>query len=408
MLRIRLHKITLLLFLIAGFFGEVACKKDNNNAAPVITNLRASSPAPNDSVLTIAGPGQTVVIQGSNLASASAVFFNGYPAVINSALYSDNNIVITIPADMPFADLNPDNLNTVKVITPSGEATFTIPIVPPPAVITAMSNENALGGVRVKIYGSNFFFVEKVVFPGNIEVSDNIVTNKTGSELEVTVPDGITTGGPITVVNRYGVATSILLFNDQVTGVLTNSDDLANLEWGCETVDDATLFPGGHGKYNRIRASAVGAGDMGWWNGSRSLNTFNTVHWVPAANVNDPLDSYALKFEISVKQPWSAGRLYIVRNYDWTYLANYQPWKKSDGTTATFAPDGWQTAVIPLTQFRTKANGLDGTGDSAPNLKTLVGNDGTGSIHFLLVNPDTDAISEFDVAIDNVRIVKIK
>lgn len=401
----RKHTFSIIMVL-ALFAGIAACKKDNDSK-PVITQLRAISPAPNDSTLTLAGPGQTVVIQGSGFASTLQIYFNGYPAPFNSALLSDNNIVVTIPADMPFASLDPSQLNTVKVVTRNGEVVFNFPIVPPPPVITGMSNENAVAGTRVTIYGNNFFFIDKVVFPGGIEVAANLEANTTGTTLAVTVPAGITTGGSISVVNSYGTGTSVLLFNDFETGVLTNSDNISQLEWGSDVIDDPSRYPGGHGKYNLIKASNVGGGDLGWWNGTRSINTFSG-QWVPPADLDAALGDYALKFELNVKVPWSVGRLYVVRNYDWTYLANYTPWKKADGSSETFVTDGWQTVVIPLTEFRTKNGDLDGTGSSAPSLKTLVGNDGTGTIHFMLVNPETTEITEFEAAIDNIRIVKIK
>lgn len=402
----RTHRIYIIPLLLALLTAWAACKKDSEGK-PVITNLRAISPAPNDSTLTTAGPGQVVVIQGSGLASATQIYFNGYPAPFNAALLADNNIVVTIPADMPFASLDQSKLNTVTVVTTNGQVTFSFPIVPPAPIVNSMTNENAVAGTRVTIYGNNFFFIDKVIFPGGKEATANIVTNTAGTSLAVTVPNDITASGTIKVVNRYGTGTSILLFNDFTTGVLHNEDNVAKLEWGAEKVTDPALFPGGHGNYDRLKSGEVGATDMGWWNGNRSLNTFSG-QWIPTANVNDALASYALKFELNVKQPWEAGRIYIVRSGDWTYLANYAPWKKADGSTAAFVTDGWQTIVIPLTEFRVKANDMDGTGESASSLKTLVGANGTGTINFMFVNPDATAVSSFEAAIDNIRIVKIK
>ncbi len=402
------NKILLLIILVAGAFSQFACKKNNSGAPPVISRLRASTPAPNDSALTLAGPGQTVVIQGSNLATAAEIYFNGYPAPFNSALLSNENIVVTIPADMPFASLNPADLNTVKVVTRFGETVFTFPIVPPPAVITAMSNEYAQAGLRVTIYGNNFFFVDKVVFPGNIAVTTNLSANTSGTTLEVTVPPGITASGPISVVNRYGTAVSVLRFNDFVTGVMHNGDNISNFSWGCETSSDAAAYPGAWGSFNRLVFTGVNGGDFGWWNWNRSINT-NGSQWVPAANLDDPIGNYALKFELFVKEDWESGRLYITKDYNWTYLANYAPWKLANGSNIKFNTGGkWQTVVIPLTAFKTKANGIDGTGDPAPSLKALLGTSGFGNIDIMFINPDVNAVASFNAAIDNIRVVKIK
>ena len=166
MSNIRIYKFIALFFLMAAVGTQYACKKSTSGTVPVITGLRAPSPAPDDSSLTMAGPGQVVVIQGSGLAAAIQILFNGYPAAFNSALFADNTIIVAIPADMPFASLDPEQLNTVKVITPYGEASYDFPIIPSAATITGMSNENPVAGDRVTIYGSSFFFVEKVIFPG--------------------------------------------------------------------------------------------------------------------------------------------------------------------------------------------------------------------------------------------------
>jgi hypothetical protein len=400
----RIYKLLTLLLLTAA----VACKK-NNSEGPVITGIRAASPAPNDSMLTKAGPGQVVVIQGANLASAKQILFNGYPAPFNPALFANNMIIVAIPADMPFGRLNPDDLNKVKVITPDGEAEYSFPIVPSAATITGMNNEDALPGDRVTIYGSNFFFVKKVVFPGGIEVTTNLSANDAGNQLQVTVPTGVTTGGSIKIETIYGTVTSVLLFSDLTTGVLHNSDNVSKFVWGCDVVTDASLFPGGRGTYNRMTFSNVNGNDGAWWNSGRSLHT-SSVQWIPVSNLNDPLDNYAIKFEINLKTPWSAGKLLVLKDSKFdTYGALYAPWLNADGSTTTFTTNGWQTITIPLTSFKAKdGSGTLGMGPVVTSLKTLVGDSGAGSFDLAFLNPGSTAIAKFDMAIDNIRIVKIK
>ncbi len=401
-------KLITLIFLVTIVFAQYACKK-NNDEAPVITGLRASAPAPNDSTLTKAGPGQVVVIKGANLANATQILFNGYPAPFNPALFANNTIIVAIPADMPFARLNPDDLNTVKVITPDGEAVYNFPIIPSAATIIGMSNEDALPGARVTIYGSNFFFVKKVVFPGGIAVTTNLSANDAGNQLQVTVPTGVTTGGPITVETLYGSVTSVLLFNELTKGVLHNSDNASNFVWGCNVITDASLFPGGRGTYNQLTFSGMGANDYSWWNSGRSLHT-TSVQWIPVANLNDPLELYALKFEINLKIPWNAGKLLIIKDgkFD-TYQALYAPWLNADGSTTAFTTNGWTTIAIRLTSFKAK----DGSGNYAmgtvvPSLKALVGDSGAGSIDLAFLNTGATPIANFDMAIDNIRIVKVQ
>lgn len=388
------------LFAAAALLLTVACKKDNNYGAPSIRQIRAISPKPNDSVLTAALPGQIVVIQGSHLATTSQIYFDGFAAAVNTSLFSDTTLVITVPS-IAWDSVPNGKLNTVDVVTAGGKVTYKFNITPPTPSITSLSNEMALAGQTLVINGNSFYGISKVIFPGGIAVTNFTVSGIT--KITLTVPPGITTGGPLQVVGTYGTGTSILLFNDYTTGMLTTFDD-ANYSWGSyQVTNDATLFPGNTGKYSRIAVAGVGGGDFAWYDGVRSMNT-NGVTWIPSGHLNDPLTSYALKFEMSLRKPWNGASFYIVKDYTWTYLARYEPWKT---TGAAYTTSGWQTVVLPLTLFKTKANNLDGTGDSAPSLSALVGG-GSGSLSFMFINSDATAAPAFDGAFDNFRIVKIQ
>jgi len=395
-----IYKKGLLFLGMAALLLAVACKKDNNPGAPSIRQVRAISPKPNDSVLTAALPGQIVVIQGSHLATTSQIFFNGFAATVNTALFSDTTLVITVPR-IAWDSIPSGKLNTVDVVTTGGTATYKFTVTPPLPTITSLSNEMALAGQTLIINGNSFYGISKVIFPGGITVTNVTVTGIT--KITLTVPAGITTGGPLQVVGTYGTGVSVLRFNDYTTGMLTTFDD-ANYSWGSYQIsNDATLFPGNTGKYSRIAVASVGAGDFAWYDGVRSMNT-NGVTWIPSARLADPLGSYALKFEMSLRKPWNGASFYMVKDYNWNYLARYEPWKT---TGAAYTTSGWQTVVIPLTQFKTKANNLDGTGDAASSLAGLVGS-GSGSLSFMFINSDATAAPAFDGAFDNFRIVKIQ
>jgi hypothetical protein len=396
----RLYIIPLLL-LLAGF---AACKKDSEGK-PSITRLRAISPAPNDSTLTTAGPGQTVVIQGTNLASTTQIYFNGYPAPFNSAILSDNNIVVAIPADMPFASLDKSQLNTVKVVTKSGEVVFNFPVVPPPPIVSTMSYENAAAGTKVTITGNNFFFIDKVVFPGGKEATTNITTTPSGTSLEVTVPAGITLAGTVQVVNRYGTGTSVFRFNDYATGMLTNFDDINKFDWGSTVTDDATLFPGNHGKYARLAQDNITGNNWDWWNGKRGIIT-KAVDWLPASEMSKPAGDYAMKFDIYVKEAWSTGVLMIgpPPNDSWNYMYRYEPWK----TQPDFKTAGWITVTVPISEFRKKSStGTDGAGDPAATVGDVIGSIDE-IVKFMFVNDTGTPLAKLDMAVDNIRVLKIK
>ena len=94
------RQVQLLVVLTLFFACFTACKKEETNtssAAPVIRNLRAIAPAPNDSTLTKVSPGQLVVLQGDNFLGVKAVYFNGVLASFNAALVGKQNLVVTVP-----------------------------------------------------------------------------------------------------------------------------------------------------------------------------------------------------------------------------------------------------------------------------------------------------------------------
>ncbi|MCW3092552.1 MAG: hypothetical protein JWP81_3621 [Ferruginibacter sp.] len=392
----RLYQL-LLLIAVTSIFAIAGCKKDNSAGAPSIRRIRAITP---DSMVTAALPGQIVVIQGTNLSSTTQISFNGFPASFNSGLFSDSNLVVRVPR-IAWDSIPAGKLNTVDVVTLNGTVTYKFDIIPPVPTITSLSNEMALPGSTLVINGSSFYGTKQIIFPGNIVVTNFTVSGIT--KITVTVPAGITQGGPLKVVGTYGTGTSVLLFNDFTTGMLTTFDD-GNYSWGSyEITNNATLFPGSIGKYSHIVSPAINAGDWSWWDGKKSMNT-NSATWVPTARLDDPLSSYALKFEMSLKVPWTGSNFYIVKDGNWTYLARFEPWK---GRSAGFVTAGWTTITIPLTDFKTKANGTDGTGVPASSLKALVG-DGKGALDLMLINAEATAAPAFDGAFDNFRVVKIQ
>lgn len=395
--------------LLTSLIYISACKKNDQveggKGAPVITSLRAISPKPNDSTLTTAGPGQFVVIRGKNLASTREIYFNGWPATFNPALFSDTTAVVLIPADMPFATLDKNNLDKVRLITTHGETTFSIPIVPPAPIIVSMTNENALAGTVVTMYGNNLFFVDKVVFPGGISVTENLKANDAGTMLTLTVPMGITTGGHVKVINRYGEGASVFLYNDFVTGMFANFDIINPFQgWSSILTNDAALYPGARGNYIRMKFENIGAKDLSWWTDGRSI-PMNPGQWLPKGNLSDPTDDWAIKFDIYVKEPWTTGAL-VVRTTEYDYMARYDPWKTEE--SKSFTTTGWITVTMPMSKFKKEADGLYGTGEAIPSLAKLLGETGNKEMVFMFYNDSETPIAKFDAAIDNIRIVKNK
>jgi hypothetical protein len=401
-------KFSLPLALVMLFiFTQSGCKKDSVSSTPSITAVRSYAAAPGDSLLSKIGPGQWVTIIGSNLKGALQIYFDATASSFNEALFSDTSAVVLIPSVIAFPSVPADQLNTIRYVTTHGETTFSFPILPSAPTISGISNENAVVGDSVFVYGFNFFFIQNFVFAGT--TITNYTGTNDGTSIRFKLPATVTSSGVVTVTTKSGTASTVFTVNDMKTGMLCNFDDINTYSWGAAAIsNNATDFPGNRLYYGRIAAANLGAYDFAWYNGGRGMN-MNAAQWIPTANLTDPIANYALKFEMNIKQAWTGGYLYIVKDYDWTYLARYAPWLNANGTATSFTTTGWQTITIPLTEFRTKANGVDGTGNSPATLKTLVGNSGNGGINLWLINPTGTAVTaSFDGAFDNIRVVKIK
>ena len=394
--------------LVACSLLQVACKKENSAATPSITGIRALTP---DSSIQAAFPGQIVVIQGANLASAVAISFNGFSSSFNSALFSNNNLVVRIPA-IGWDSIPDGKLNTVEVQTPGGTATYKFNINAPAPIITAVSNENALAGETITITGSAFYGVTNVIFPGGIQ-GTNIVSTGT-SQISVTVPSGITTSDSLRVTGTYGTGASNFIFDNYLspgTGFLANFDDgsahFGWQWWGGIKEDDASAYPNSTGNYIRIHPSgAINAGDGSWYADNRAVMVDASTPWVSSSNLSDPIGNYALKFEIYVKIPWANGSLMIAPNGNFNYLARYAPWETSG--SGSFVTTGWQTVTIPLTGFLSGSGSYDPSGKPSPNIAGLTGGGNSASIQIMLYNDSKTTLAAFDAAIDNVRIVKVQ
>ncbi|CAH0304511.1 MULTISPECIES: glycan-binding surface protein [unclassified Pedobacter] len=393
----------LLLILVAIiFFAVQGCKKDASSSSssgpPVITGVRNYVPSPGDSLLTRVGTGKWVVITGSNLKGALQIYFNGVKGSFNDAWFSDTSAIVLMPAVIPFPLVEPSQLNTIRFVTTKGETTFSFPIVAPAPTISEISNESANPGDSVTIKGLNFFFIQRVSYAG-VEVTGFKGAND-GTVISMAVPASVSTPGPVIVTTKSGTATTFYNVHDFTTGVLNNYDGINTFSWGSDVSNSAVNFPGNNGNYGILKATNIPAGNGSWWEGGRSINT-NAVQWVPTANLQDTLNKYSLKFEIAVKKPWTDGSIQIVKDYTFTYSAFYRPWKNANGSNGSFKTNGWQTVTVPLSNFL--KNGLP-----SPTLTELLGSTGNGAINVTFTNDGSTVVTDFEAAIDNIRIVKTR
>jgi len=401
------HYYMLLVLLAAIVLVQSACKKSSiyGTDTPVITSVRNYVAAPGDSLLHNVGPGQWVVVTGHSLKGALQIYFDGTKASFNDAWFSDTTAIVLIPAVIAFPSVPTNQLNTIRYVTTHGETSFNFSIVAPAPTISSISNEAANPGDSVTINGFNFFFIKSVVYAG--KTVTGFTGSNDGTAIRLAVPAGVSnTGGIVTVTTNTGTASTVYTVHDFVTGVACNFDAINTYPWGSNTSNSSTAYPGNNGYYDVMGATNMPAGGTDWYNNPHSINLYG-VQWVPAANIASSLDSYAVKFEISVPAttPWSNGTLYIVANYNFSNLAAYNPWLNSNGTTTPFTTNGWLTVTIPLSSFSVN-NGAAGLPPAS--ISALIGSSGNNALEFMFMNYGKTPVVSFAAAIDNIRVVKIK
>jgi hypothetical protein len=389
-----------LFFMTATFILLPGCKKNTVNG-PVITGVRNYAPAPGDSVLQSLVPGQWVVLLGRNLSNAVQISFDGIPATFTPTLFSDTSAVVLVPAVIPFPSVPAEKLNTIYYVTPEGATTFTFNIVAPPPTISGVSNENANTGDSVYINGLNFFFIQQITFAGSTITAYKASGDGTSIGFEV---PALSQSGPVIVATKSGADTTVYNVNNASTESLCNFDNVNTFSWGASVESSSANFPGNRGKYAVLSNGVLGPNDGSWWNGGRSINT-NAVQWLPVGNLNDPIANYAFKFEVNIPTPWSGPSIFVVKDHSWNYLARFEPWKTSTGTTVAVTSGGWRTVTIPLSEFRKN----NGKGVSPASLTELLGSSGNGAVNFLTINDlAASTPTGFNIAIDNIRVVKIE
>ncbi|MEO8405285.1 MAG: glycan-binding surface protein, partial [Chitinophagaceae bacterium] len=131
------------------------------------------------------------------------------------------------------------------------------------------------------------------------------------------------------------------------------------------------------------------------------------VQWLAAANLSDPVNSWALKFETSIPNPWNGGTLSI-KSSNSDYRARFEPWQVSTNSTVPYSTNGWKTVTIPLSSFRKNDPALgEGKGLPVTSITTLVGNTGTSDLILYIHNYGSSATqTNFNGAFDNFRVVK--
>jgi hypothetical protein len=378
--------------------------------APIITAVRNYEPAPNDTILTRVLPGQHLNIVGYNLQDISEISFQGVLADLTDIAYTDSSVIVKVPSDLS-GSLS-SVANKIMITSKIGAGTFSIKIIGPP-VIVFVSNENPIAGDSVYVYGYNLTELTEFSFAGTPITEFKELSG--GNVLGFVAPE-LSNAGAVKVRTDGGSFTTVFNVNDVATGRLSDLEWDGSFQWdwwaatlsvvnqaqneGWITVDPR--FIGNKGKFLVVNTGiqASGAGQI--W---ESAVRIPSVKWIQDENLADPVENWALKFEMNVPNDWNGSSLCITPEdtEQGTFMVRLEPWQVSETRTAAYKTRGWITVVVPLSEFRLG----DGKGSKVANLKDLLGDDGASKLYIYPHNYGTeDTKTGFLGGFDNFRVVR--
>lgn len=360
-----------------------------------------------------ANPGDSVYLFGANLVLVQKFVYGGTPITkFNSSFYGDSLGFL-----MPATTSN----KLVTVTTKSGTVMDTIRATP---VTSWISNENPSPGDSVYIYGTYFKDIQSLTFAGTAVTS--FTTSKDTKSVGFVAP-ALSQSGPVSITTSYGTGTtpynvytptylkngvienmdgSGVLYADYGGNASSWGDGIGGIDannnnrygWFTETTAFNGVMGTNHTMFIFVNTGVLSGGSS---NGGIILAS---NQWVPAANLTDAPDNWALKMEISVPTDWNGGALDIKTDVG-GYIYRWEPWK----TGKAYKTKGWVTITIPLSSFRASNALGEGMGAPLTKITDLVGSSGKTGAYLYRHNYDAATTTTgFYVAFDNIRVVKIK
>ncbi|MCS3796193.1 glycan-binding surface protein [Niastella sp. OAS944] len=360
-----------------------------NYPAPVITGIN------NETFF----PGDSIYILGSSFFLVQSVQFAG----ANITKYNVDSMGTRIGFVCPPVNEVPGGI--ITVVAKGGTATTTKTYAVGKPSIFSISNENPNAGDSVYIYGAAYKDIQSFVFAGTTISSYKISPDY--SSIGFVCPT-LLASGIVTITTLYGTASTTYNVNDITTGMIGNFEwgSLFGYQWygGSSLASGDPLLPGNSSQYMRLSGGPMNSGDGASWTTAIPLGA---AQWVPASNLSDLPENWAIKFEMSVPQPWNGATLVIASNIN-DYIYRFEPWNTTSGAVK-FSTKDWTTVTIPLSSFRAKSSAGDGRGAALSDLTKLIGPSGKSGMFLYMHNYGTSVTETgYYAGFDNVRVVKIK
>ena len=381
---------TLSVIMVMTLF--TSCEEDDNNYSGPITISKvylqdAESSVP-DREVSFVRLGQLIRIEGTGFTDLKKVYVNGYDSYFNPTLVSDQSMLVSVSKETPIIEADADVRNTIRLVNDGNETVLSFEVRAAAPTITSFSNSLPNVGEPIIVYGSGLLEVSRVVFPGEVEVTDGIVSNEEGEYFIVTMPEGVSEeGGSILIECANGGAYSPACFNFKEGVILdfdgsgeqgswgsANSmikpDDLESTTIGTDNISKGIYVPHRPSRMASISAASTRCSEV-WTYGNASDDGLHGDDWrgqlTPYIPLTTSLDEVGFQFDIYVPEQWEGSgylKVCLVNGFnggEWAgYCYNYVPWIE-DGESVPFQTTGWTTVTIPFSSFYAFDDGEDHT-----------------------------------------------
>lgn len=407
--------------LVAGmlmatvFLG--ACQEEDEISVgpPAIERVRTTDPTTTDSAFTSATLGSTLAIMGTNFLGTQEVYLNDYPLGVNTAYVTNNSVIVTVGDSVPTVATDPNVPNKLRLVTKSGESIIDFQTLPPAPLVTQVKNQYLKAGDKMTLFGRYFYFVDTVYFPGDdVYVTSGFETNASGTQLTVTVPEGLdfSDSQTISVVTKSGGSATnrnTQIYNGK--GMVADFDTNGALEWpwnwgwgisgdmikpsqpGIEGLEGSfagmnQAFPANYGWNNDKVINLTN------WNGVQIFPTTPEDEYSPSA----PSASFDIRFDIAVNTTANIAGLELQiwfpdsKGNELSYnipMADFI--KTTDGS--------WYTLSAALNRLTNGSTRLNTYGEF------LQGDGWAKQLRLVVINTTSSDIQAV-VGIDNVRVVR--
>lgn len=376
------RNIWLLLSVLLTVVAYTACKDDDDvsNSTPIVVSkiyLEDAQSAVPDREVEFARLGQLLRIEGSGFIGMRKIFINGYNTYFNPVLVSDNSMLVQIGRKTPTVEAEEDVRNTIRFVKLETDLVLPFEIRDAAPSISRISHTMPLAGETITIYGSGLVEIERIVFPGDVVVTEEIVSDEKGKYVTVIVPSGLTEGGSIFVEGANGGAYSPAYFNFK-EGVILDFDGLGEQgAWGwsdtgsmigfedeeddleSEVIGEGNVSQGNYVPHRPARIAKFGPGAnrrSEVWTAGNDVDDWRgqLTEFIPAST---PVKEVAFQFDIFVPEAWSNSgylKIMLYNNFnggEWsgnTY--NYVPWIVGK-EVVPFKTEGWTTVTVPFSEF---------------------------------------------------------